>query len=144
MTLQESLMDELDSERARKICSGLILYTLTGGAAFSLEVLVYADRGWTQGPAWWAGTFLGIGFWLIAPYFALSWAILKRENSLRQLILILFFTLGVVFFAMTIFFEAFFVHRDPRSWIVYALVPIYQWIAIGGALGLRHAIGRKS
>lgn len=136
-------MVDLEQERAGKIVRGLLLYLLSGGAAFSLEVLVYVDKGWTQGLSWWLTYFLGIGLWLIAPYAGMSSLVVKLKHTLRQEIVLLFGSLGMVVFGITILFDGFFVHRDPRSWILYILVPLYQWIAMAGAAALRYSIGKK-
>lgn len=136
-------MEELDNEKTTRIIRGLSLYLLSGGAAFSLEVIVYADKGWKQGLAWWLTSFLGTALWLMAPYAAMSALIVKLKHTLRQQIVLLFGSLGIVFFGITILFEGFFVHQDSRSWILYVLIPIYQWIAAAGAVALRYAIGRQ-
>jgi hypothetical protein len=136
-------MEELENEKAGKILRGLSLYLLSGAAAFSLEVIVYADKGWKQGAAWWFTTFLGIGLWLMAPYAGMSAMVVKLKHSLRQEIVMLFGSLGIVAFGISILFEGFFVHNDPRSWILYVLIPLYQWIAVAGAAALRYSIGRK-
>ncbi|HYS43153.1 MAG TPA: hypothetical protein VEM32_04155 [Geobacteraceae bacterium] len=136
-------MEELENEKAAKIIRGLSLYLLSGATVFSLEVIVYADKGWKEGLAWWGTRFLGIGVWLMAPYAGLSALVVKLKHTLRQEIVLLFGSLGVVIFGISMFFEGFFVHNDPRSWILYVLVPIYQWIAVAGAAALRYSIGRK-
>ncbi|HEY6872853.1 MAG TPA: hypothetical protein VI298_09035 [Geobacteraceae bacterium] len=137
-------MEELENEKAGKIIRGLSLYLLSGAAAFSLEVIVYADKGWKQGIAWWFTTFLGISLWLIAPYAGMSALIVKLKHTLRQEIVLLFGSLGIVAFGISILFEGFFVHNDPRSWILYVLIPIYQWIAVAGAAALRYSIGKQA
>lgn len=136
-------MEEVEHEKAGKIVRGLSLYLLSGAAAFSLEVIVYADKGWRQGLAWWLTRFLGIGIWLIAPYAGMSALVVKLKHTLRQQVVLLFGSLGIVVFGMSILFEGFFVHADPRSWILYVLIPLYQWIAVAGAAALRYAIGRQ-
>jgi len=136
-------MEELENEKAAKIIRGLSLYLLSGATVFSLEVIVYADKGWKEGLAWWGTRFLGIGVWLMAPYVGMSALVVKMKHTLRQEIVLLFGSLGVVIFGISMFFEGFFVHNDPRSWILYVLVPIYQWIAVAGAAALRYSIGRK-
>lgn len=136
-------MEELENEKAGKIVRGLALYLLSGATAFSLEVIVYADKGWKEGLAWWCTRFLGIGVWLMAPYAGMSALVVKLKHTLRQEIVLLFGSLGIVIFGISMLFEGFFVHYDPRSWILYVLVPIYQWIAVAGAAALRYSIGRK-
>lgn len=136
-------MEQPEQQRVDKFVSGLSLYLLSGGAAFGLEVLIYVDKGWQQGINWWLLKLPLTGIWLIAPYAALSAIILKRSNSLRQKVVLLFGSLGLTVFGITILFEGFFVHRDPRSWILYVMVPIYQWVAAGGAAALRYAIGKR-
>lgn len=136
-------MEELENEKAGKILRGLSLYLLSGAAAFSLEVIVYANKGWKQAIAWWFTTFLGTTLWLIAPYAGMSAMIAKLKHTLRQEIVLLFGSLGIVVFGITILFEGFFVHNDPRSWILYVLIPLYQWIAVAGTAALRYSIGKK-
>lgn len=136
-------MEDLEQEKTGKIVRGISLYLLSGAAAFSLEVIVYADKGWKQGLAWWFTRFLGIGLWLMAPYAGMSALIVKLKHTLRQEIVLLFGSLGVAVFGITILFEGFFVHADPRSWILYVLIPFYQWIAVAGAAALRYSIDRK-
>jgi hypothetical protein len=136
-------MEELEHEKAGKIVRGLSLYLLSGATAFSLEVVVYADKGWKEGLTWWCTKFLGIGVWLMAPYAGMSALIVKLKHTLRQEIVLLFGSLGIVLFGISILFEGFFVHYDPRSWILYVLIPVYQWIAVAGAAALRYAVGRK-
>lgn len=135
--------EQQEQQRTERLISGLSLYLLSGGAAFGLEVLVYMDRGWKQGLAWWLVKLPLAGTWLIAPYAGLSALIIKKTHNLRQRVVLLFGSLGVTIFGITIFFDGFFVHRDPRSWILYVLVPIYQWIAVGGSAALRYAIGKR-
>ena len=136
-------MEELEHEKAGKIVRGLSLYLLSGATAFSLEVIVYADKGWKEGLIWWCTRFLGIGAWLMSPYAGMSALIVKLKHTLRQEIVLLFGSLGIVIFGISILFEGFFIHYDPRSWILYVLIPIYQWIAVAGAAALRYSIGRK-
>lgn len=136
-------MAEQEQEKTSKIVRGVSLYLLSGAAAFSLEVIVYADKGWKQGLAWWFTRFLGIGLWLMAPYAGMSALIVKLKHTLRQEIVLLFGSLGIVAFGITILFEGFFVHADPRSWILYVLIPLYQWIAVAGAAALRYSIGKQ-
>lgn len=136
-------MEEWENEKTGKIVRGIALYLLSGAAAFSLEVIIYADKGWKQGLPWWFTTFLGIGLWLMAPYAGMSALIVKLKHSLRQEIVLLFGSLGITVFGITILFEGFFVHADPRSWILYVLIPLYQWVAVAGAAALRYSIGKK-
>ncbi len=136
-------MEELENEKAARIVRGLSLYLLSGATVFSLEVIIYADKGWQQGFAWWCTKFAGTGIWLMAPYAGLSALVVKMKHTLRQQIVLLFGSLGIVIFGISILFEGFFVHTDPRSWILYVLIPIYQGIAVGGAAALRYAIGKK-
>jgi hypothetical protein len=136
-------MAEPEQENASKTVRGLLLYLLSGAAAFSLEVIVYAGKGWEQGPSWWFTSFLGIGLWLMAPYAGMSALVVKLKHTLRQEIVLLFGSLGIVAFGITILFDGFFVHRDPRSWILYLLVPLYQWLAMAGAAALRYSIGKR-
>jgi len=136
-------MEELENEKAGKIVRGLALYLLSGATAFSLEVIVFTDKGWKEGLYWWCTRFLGIGIWLMAPYVGMSALVVKLKHTLRQEIVLLFGSLGIVIFGISILFEGFFVHYDPRSWILYVLVPIYQWIAVAGAAALRYSIARK-
>lgn len=136
-------LEDQEQLRIEKIIRGMSVYLLSGAAAFSLEVVVYVGKGWLERPYWWLTTFLGVGIWLVAPYAGLSALILKKKHTLRQLVLLLFGSLGIVAFGIFILLDGFFVHNDPRSWIIYVLVPIYQWIAVAATAGIRYSIGLK-
>ncbi len=137
------ILEHDEQIKVEKICKGLAVYLLSGAAAFSLEVIVYIDKGWNQGPSWWLTLFLGTSTWLLAPYVGMSWLILQKKHSLRQYILMLFGSLGVTLFGIVMLLDGFFIHHDERSWIIYVLVPIYQWIAFGATASIRYAIGSK-
>lgn len=118
------------------------LYLLSGAAAFSLEVVVYADKGWLLGVKWWIRIFLPVTLWLLAPYTGLSSILLKKKHTLRQSIVLFFGAAGVAAFGVVTIFDGFFVHLDPRNKVLFWVVPLYQWIAIAGTAALRHAVGR--
>ena len=122
---------------------GVALYLLSGAAAFSLEVVVYADKGWLLGVKWWIRSFLPAALWLLAPYVGLSSILLKMKHTLRQLIVLFFGSAGTAAFGILILFDGFFVHADPRNWVIFWVVPLYQWIALAGTVALRAAVGRK-
>lgn len=119
------------------------LYLLSGAAAFSLEVVVYADKGWRLGVLWWLETFLPVTLWLMVPYMGLSAILLKKKHTLRQLIVLFFGSAGVAAFGLVTIFDGFFVHVDPRNRVIFTVVPLYQWLAIAGTAALRHAVGRS-
>lgn len=137
------LMEDLEKGKAVKFIRGCALYLLSGATVFSLEVIVYAAKGWKEGFVWWITNFGGIGSWLIAPYAGLGLLLTRREFTLRQEIVHLFGAIGIVTFGIAIFLDGFFIHADPRNWILYVLVPIYQWIAIAGAVAISYAVGKK-
>lgn len=119
------------------------LYLLSGAAAFSLEVVVYADKGWHLGIKWWLATFLPVTLWLLAPYTGLSSILLKKRHTLRQLTVLFFGSAGIAAFGIVTIFDGFFVHVDPRNKVIFWVVPLYQWVAIAGTAALRHAVGRS-
>ena len=119
------------------------LYLLSGGAAFSLEVVVYADKGWQMGVAWWLKSFLPVTLWLMAPYVGLSSILLKMKHTLRQVIVLFFGSAGIAAFAIFMMFDGFFLHADPRNKVLFWVVPLYQWLAIAGTAAMRHSIGRS-
>lgn len=120
------------------------LYLLSGAAAFSLEVVVYSDKGWLQGARWWAAQFLPVTLWLMAPYTGLSSILLKKSHTLRQLVVLFFGAAGIAAFGLATIFDAFFVHVDPRNRVIFWVVPLYQWVAVAGTAALRHAVGRSN
>lgn len=120
------------------------LYLLSGGAAFSLEVVVYADKGWLLGWKWWVGFFLPVTLWLMAPYTGLSYVLLKKKHTMRQLLVLFFGSVGLAAFGMVTVFDAFFIHIDPRNKVLFGVVPLYQWLAVAGTAALRQAVGRSS
>jgi hypothetical protein len=119
------------------------LYLLSGAAAFSLEVVVYADKGWLMGMKWWLRSFLPVTLWLMAPYIGLSSIVLKMKHTLRQLIVLFFGSAGITAFAIVTLFDGFFLHIDPRNKVIFWVVPLYQWLAVAGTAALRHAVGRS-
>lgn len=119
------------------------LYLLSGGAAFSLEVVVYADKGWLQGITWWLKYFLPVTLWLMVPYVGLSAILLKKKHTLRQVIVLFFGSAGIAAFAIVMLFDGFFLHIDPRNKVIFWIVPLYQWLAIAGTAALRYAVGRS-
>jgi hypothetical protein len=133
-------LDIEEHEKIIKITRGLAVYLLSGAAAFCLEVVVFTDRGWELPISWWYTNFLPLALWLVAPFFYMSYLILKKKNNLRQYILLLLSSIGQNVFTILLFLDAFFVHKDPRSWIIYILVPVYLWIAIAITASLRYAI----
>ena len=120
------------------------LYLLSGAAAFSLEVVVYANKGWLLGVKWWIQSFLPVTLWLMAPYIGLSSMLLKMKHTLRQLIVLFFGSAGIAAFALVTLFDGFFIHIDPRNRVLFWVVPLYQWLAVAGTAALRHAVGRSS
>ena len=119
------------------------LYLLSGAAAFSLEVVVYADKGWLLGVKWWLRFFLPVTLWLMAPYMGLSSILLKMKHTLRQLLVLFFGSAGVAAFGIVMLFDGFFIHIDPRNKVIFWVVPLYQWLAVAGTAALRHAVGRS-
>lgn len=136
--------DEQNDEKLEKMIRGGTLYLLSGAAAFSLEVVVYADKGWLLGAEWWITSFLPAALWLLAPYLGLSSILLKMKHTLRQLIVLFFGSAGSAAFGIVMLFDGFFVHADPRNRVIFWVVPFYQWIALAGTAALRTAVGRKS
>jgi len=132
-----------NSEKLEKMVKGVALYMLSGAAAFSLEVVVYADKGWHLGVKWWITSFLSAALWMLAPYVGLSSILLKMKHTLRQLIVLFFGSAGTVAFGMVMLFDGFFVHTDPRNRVIFWVVPLYQWIALAGTVALRTAVERK-
>ncbi|HEU0265337.1 MAG TPA: hypothetical protein VFR01_06375 [Geobacterales bacterium] len=135
--------DEEGQEKLTRAIKGFSIYLLSGGAAFSVEIMVFILKGWEEGVRWWLTTFPLFSIWLLAPFSILSYLILKGRNSFRQLVLLFFGAVGTTFFALFIFLDAFFIHYDPRSWIVLLIVPGYQFVAIGSLAALRYAIRDK-
>lgn len=135
-------MEDFEKGRAAKFVRGGALYLLSGATVFSLEVVVYAAKGWKEGIFWWLSNFVGIGGWLVAPYAGMGLLLTRRKFTLRQEIVHLFGAIGIVAFGIIIFLDGFFLHSDPRNWILYLLVPIYQWIAIAGALAISYTVGK--
>lgn len=119
------------------------LYLLSGAAAFSLEVVVYADKGWLLGVQWWLRSFLPVTLWLMAPYLGLSSILLKMKHTRRQFIVLFFGSAGVAAFGIVTLFDGFFIHFDPRNKVIFWVVPLYQWLAVAGTAALRHAVGRS-
>ncbi|MBI2353820.1 MAG: hypothetical protein HYV06_02125 [Deltaproteobacteria bacterium] len=135
--------DEQDKEKLERMIRGVSLYLLSGAAAFSLEVIVYSDKGWLQGGGWWLRSFLPPALWLLAPYLGFSSILLKMKHNLRQLIVLLFGSAGTAVFGIAMMLDGFFIHTDPRNRVIFWVVPIYQWLALAGTTALRHAVGRK-
>jgi len=135
--------EEEDSTKLEKMFKGTALYLLSGAAAFSMEVAVYADRGWLLGAHWWLATFLPAALWMLAPYLGLSSIIVKMQHTLRQLIVLFFGSAGMAAFGIFMLFDGFFIHVDPRSRVMFWIVPMYQWVALAGTAALRTAVGRK-
>jgi hypothetical protein len=135
--------DEQDSGMLEKFLRVGALYLLSGAAAFSLEVVVYADKGWLLGVKWWLQSFLPVTLWLMAPYIGLSSILLKMKHTLRQLLVLFFGSAGVAAFAVVALFDGFFIHIDPRNKVLFWVVPLYQWLAVAGTAALRHAVGRS-
>ena len=119
------------------------LYLLSGAAAFSLEVVVYSDKGWLLGVKWWLQSFLPVTLWLMAPYLGLSSILLKMKHTLRQLVVLFFGSAGVAAFGIVMLFDGFFIHVDPRNKVLFWVVPLYQWLAVAGTAALRRAVGRS-
>lgn len=136
------LMEDIDNGRAIKLIRGGALYLLSGATIFSLEVIVYVAQGWKHGWLWWVGNFAGTGCWLIAPYAGMGLLLTRRKFTLRQEIIHLFGAFGIVSFGILMFLDGFFLHADPRNWILYVLVPVYQWLAIAGAWAISYAVGK--
>jgi len=137
--------DEQDKEeKLGKMVKGLALYLLSGAAAFSLEVVVYSDKGWLQGAEWWVGSFLPPALWLLAPYIGFSSILLKMKHTLRQLIVFLFGSAGTAAFGIAMILDGFFIHTDPRNRVIFWVVPIYQWLALAGTAALRYAVGKNT
>jgi hypothetical protein len=135
--------EEQDGGMLEKFMKVGALYLLSGAAAFSLEVVVYADKGWLLGAKWWIRSFLPVTIWLMAPYMGLSSIMLKKKHTLRQLIVLFFGSAGVAAFGIVTLFDGFFIHIDPRNKVIFWVVPLYQWLAVAGTAALRHAVGRS-
>lgn len=105
-------------------------------------MVIYADKGWLLGAAWWLQSFLPTALWVMVPYIALSSILLKMKHTLRQLIVLFFGSAGVVAFGIFTLFDGFFVHLDPRNKVIFIVVPLYQWLAVAGTAALRHSVGR--
>lgn len=137
-------MEETGNERAVRMVRGTALYLLSGATVFSLEMIIFAGKGWKEGLSWWLVNFAAVGCWLVLPYAGLGMFITRKKNyTLRQEIVHLFGSLGIVLFGVVITLDGFLLHPDPRNWVLYALIPIYQWLAIGGACFLSYAVGAK-
>jgi len=136
-------MEEVGQEKAVQMVRGTSLFLLSGATVFSLEMLIYAAKGWMQGLSWWCSNFAGIGLWLIIPYAAMGIFLTRKKFTLRQEIVHLFGCIGIVVFGVIITLDGFFLHPDSRNWVLYVLIPIYQWIALAGAAALSYAVGRK-
>jgi hypothetical protein len=135
--------DEQDNWILEKFMRLGALYLLSGAAAFSLEVVVYADKGWLLGVKWWMQSFLPVTLWLMAPYTGLSSILLKMKHTLRQLIVLFFGSAGIAAFGIIMLLDGFFIHVDPRNKVIFWVVPLYQWFAVAGTAALRHAVGRS-
>lgn len=136
--------DEQDNWILEKCMRLGALYLLSGAAAFSLEVVVYADKGWLLGAKWWLQFFLPVTLWLMTPYMGLSSILLKMEHTLRQLIVLFFGSAGIAAFGIIMLLDGFFIHIDPRNKVIFWVVPLYQWLAVAGTAALRHAVGRST
>lgn len=135
-------MEDFDKAKVVKMIREGAFYLLSAGIVFSLQLVVYTGEGWKQGVLWWLSSFAGIWGWLIAPYTAMVILLSKRTSNLRQETVHFFCAIGIVTFGILIFLDGFFLHSDQRNWILYLLVPIYQWIAIAGAVAMSYAIGK--
>lgn len=136
------LTDEQNTGILEKFMRVGALYLLSGAAAFSLEVVVYADKGWLLGAKWWLTTFLPVTLWMLAPYAGLSSILLKMKHTLRQVIVLFFGSAGIAAFGIVTLFDGFFLHVDPRNKVIFWVVPLYQWLAVAGTAALRHAVRR--
>lgn len=135
-------MDDFDEAKVARMIREGAFYLLSAGIVFSLQLVIYAGKGWQQGLLWWVGNFAGVWGWLIAPYAAMVVLLSKRTSTLRQATVHFFCAAGIVIFGILIFLDGFFVHSDQRNWVLYLLVPIYQWVAIAGAAAISYAIGK--
>lgn len=135
--------DKQDNWLLEKFMSLGAVYLLSGAAAFSLEVVVYADKGWLLGLKWWLQYFLPVTLWLMAPYTGLSYILLKMKHTLRQLIVLFFGSAGIAAFGIIMLLDGFFIHIDPRNKVIFLVAPLYQWLAIAGTAALRRAVGRS-
>jgi hypothetical protein len=136
-------MEEVGNDRAVKMVRGTALYLLSGATVFSLEMIVFVAKGWKQGFPWWLKYFVGVGGWLIIPYAAMCLLVTRRKYTIRQEIVHLFGCIGIVVFGITMTLDGFLIHPDPRNWVLYVLIPIYQWVAIAGCIALSYAVGKS-
>ena len=92
-----------------------------------------------QGPA---GRVLSLIFaaWVAAPYVLLFHTALRPGADRLHAVILMAATVALAAFVLAIYYDAMFVHLDPRSGIVFFVVPVWQMAA---AIAITWALTRR-
>lgn len=136
--------EELDQDRAIRGVREWARVILSCAAIFTLELVVYEAKGWRESSLWWLGTFCGTGAWLIAPYAGIELMLNRHRLTLKQEIIHLVGALGIIGFGVVILLNAFFQAVSTARWILYLMVPLYQWLGIAGTWAISLVAGKTA
>jgi len=132
----------------RRLRNGTLTVVALGAGLTTALLLYLSIYGFIDEGFQWSGLLQLFGFliWADVPYVAVFWlaAVLVHGRSTAMLVLVAAF--AVVMFGALVYFDAFFVHLDPQSALVFLFVPLYQLlavIALFGALAIIRAISKN-
>lgn len=96
------------------------------GVVITLSIMAYA----AQGDSLFSPVMLGFAAWAMAPYLLLFYST-RFLTSARVSWVIFVSILAIVCLGVFIYIDAFFIHLDPQSGLVFIFIPIYQLILSG-------------
>jgi hypothetical protein len=110
---------------ANSLKSGYLLPVLA--VAYALfTALVMIDAGEPARPRWWLG-FSSFLVWGLMPLVGFLW-LARRWRDWRHWLVVAAFV-AVFAFSVWGIYSAFYVEEDAQSGIVFAILPVYQWLA---------------
>jgi hypothetical protein len=117
-----------DETKPDQLLRGVNFIILGIGALSTIGLMLWEAR-WNSGVIEWL-IVAGFAFWAAGPYVALGVLnILSKSRVGRLLILVV--SLLTVGLGLAEYYDAFFVHLDAQSGLVFVFIPLFQWGVTG-------------
>jgi len=111
------------------------------GAAVTAYFMI--DNGHPDTPGWW-GLFVLFFAWSVSPLVMLTRLVRRHADHPLGAVLLCATAIASVAFGIWALINAFVIHLDPQSGLVFVFLPVWQWAAVGLAAGVSVWLGRRS
>jgi hypothetical protein len=121
----------------RRFRNGTLIVVALGAGLTTALLLYLSVYGFIDEGFQWSGLLQLFGFlvWANVPYLAVYWLAAVLVHGRGSAMLVLISSFAVVIFGAVIYFDAFIVHLDAQSALVFLFVPLYQLLAVAALLG---------